>query len=171
VSGTLTQSLFNKEGMPQYKTKINFKNNQIIFRLKTKNYPMEAIYAAAYIFVSRAYVYLDGDPAKEINVFLKGKEKMKPQELKSLQGEFLNELLNYLIRLETTRVNQKIREYVVASALVSALPQEILAGAPGLSDMSKRDWQNDPLGIAVPWEKRKKQKNAGKKKKTGKRAR
>lgn len=141
--------------MPQPKIKINQKNNQIIFRLKTKNYPPEAIYSTAYVFIDRAYVYLDGDPDKEISVSLKGKEGLNKKQLESLRGEFLNELLNYLVRLETARVNQKIREYVVASALVSALPQEALTGAPGLSGGGGQDWQKDPLGIAASWESRK----------------
>jgi His-Xaa-Ser system protein HxsD len=144
--------------MKQPKTKINQKENQIIFYLKTKNYPMEAIYATAYIFVNRAYVYLDGDPQKEVAVFLKGKDNLSKKELESLQGEFLNELLNYLVRMETARMNQKIREYIVASALVSALPQEALTNAPDLGGENNANWQDDPLGINVSWEKQRKTK-------------
>lgn len=154
--------------MTKLKTKIIQKENQIIFSLKTKNYPLEAIYSAAYVFVDRAYVYLDGSPEKEINVFLKGKELLNKKQLESLQGEFLNELLNYLVRIETARMNQKIREYVVASALVSALPQEVLGKSPDTLEKSSEDWQNDPLGIAVSWESKKSANKKGKKSKSKK---
>jgi His-Xaa-Ser system protein HxsD len=135
------------------KTQIDQKKNQITFWLNTKTYPLEAIYSAAYVFLDRAYIYLDGDPKKEIQVSLKGKTKLTKKELEDLVGEFHNELLNYLLRVEIAKRNQKIREYIVASALVSSLPVESLTSPSQLpEEISKEDWRKDPLGIAIPWE-------------------
>lgn len=135
------------------KTKINLKENQIIFWLNSKTYPLEAIYSTAYVFLDRAYVYLDGDPAKEIAVFLKGKEKLTKKQLESLAGEFQNELLNYLLRVEIAKRTKKVRDFIVGTALVSALPTDLLV-QPSLSEKKEiiDDWQKDPLGIAIPWE-------------------
>lgn len=125
--------------------KNNFKSkvskNQIIIKVNPKIYPLEAIYGAAYVFLDRAYLFLDGNPEKEVIVTLKGKEKMTEQKLKNLAGEFYNELLNCALRQKISQNNQKIREYIVSQALLSAIEEE-----------KEEEWQKDPLGIAVPWE-------------------
>jgi len=128
------------------KSKINQKENQIVFLLDSKIYSLEAIYSTAYVFLDRSYVFLDGDPAKEIKVFLKGKTKLNKKQLQALNGEFCNELLNYLLRVKIAKRNKKIREFIVGTALVSALP-----------------FSKDPLEIAVPWEKRYKKSSKEKK--------
>lgn len=133
--------------MEKIKTKIS--DNRIIFHLPVKIYHLEAIYSAANCFLDRAYVLLDGDPAEEISVSLKGKRSLNKKQLEALKGEFCNELLNCLLRSEVTKNNQKIREYIVASALVSGLPAALTA-----ADDEAGDWRDDPLGIAVPWEKK-----------------
>ncbi len=130
------------------------KENRIVFFLNTKIYCPEIIYTAAYAFLDRAYIYLDGDPTTEIQVSLKGKKILNEKELEAFQGEFCNELLNSLLRTEVARNNQKIREYIVASALISGLP----AGLAQEEDKDEMDWRDDPLGIAVPWEKKSKKK-------------
>jgi len=148
------------------KSKINQKENQIVFCLNSKTYPLEAIYSTAYVFLDRVFVYLDGDPAKEIMVSLKGKEKLNKTQLENLQGEFQNELLNYLLRVEIAKRNQKVREFIVGTALVSALPTELLTQTSQSELPETADWQKDPLGIAIPWE----EKYGKKKRKTKKKS-
>lgn len=150
--------------MQQPKSKMDLKNNQIVFSLNAKNYPREAIFSTAYIFSDRAYIYLDGDPEKEIKVFLKGKKDIEKTQLEAMRGEFLNELLNYLLRVEVAKGNQKIREYIVASALVSSLPSE-MQNQSAQTEEENSDWKDDPLGIAVPWEEKNKKKGEKSKKK------
>ena len=149
------------------KSKINQKENQIVFYLNSKIYPLEATYSTAYVFLDRVFVYLDGDPAKEIMVSLKGKEKLNKTQLENLQGEFQNELLNYLLRVEIAKRNQKVRNFIVGTALVSALPTELLtqSSQPEISETA--DWQKDPLGIAIPWEEKYGKKKRKTKKKSG----
>jgi His-Xaa-Ser system protein HxsD len=141
------------------KNKINQKQNQIAFWLNSATYSLEAIYSAAYVFLDRAYVYLDGDPKKEIIIFLKGKKKLNKKQLEDLIGEFCNELLNYVLRVEIAKRNKKIRDFIVGTALVSSLP---LSGV--LLEDSKESYLDDPLGIAVPWEEKYKEKKTKKKK-------
>lgn len=140
--------------MEKPKSKINQKENQIIFWLNNKIYPLEAIYSTAYVFLDKCYVYLDGNPTKEIIASLKGKEKLSKKQLADLSGEFHNELLNYLLRVEIAKRNKKIRDFIVGSALVSAIPADLLVQSTGEKKEAKDidDYQKDPLGIAIPWE-------------------
>jgi len=121
-------------------------NNQIKFRVNLQNYPMEAIYGAAYVFLSKAYLFLDNKSPEKIEVFLKGKKKFNKKQLEELKGEFLNELLNYTVRINLSKNNKKIREYIISQALYSAF---------GDDKVNKEDeikYEDDPLGIAIPWE-------------------
>ncbi len=64
-----------------------------------------------------------------------------------LIGEFKNELLNYVLRLSIAKNTGKIRDAIVERALFSALsPQE--TGKKGAEEV----FEEDPLGIALPWE-------------------
>ena len=76
------------------KPKINKKENKITVPVNAKLYSLEVIYGAAYVFIDKAYVFLEGSPEKEIFVQLKGKEDFTVKGLKKLAGEFLNELLS-----------------------------------------------------------------------------
>lgn len=128
--------------MPQAK----IKNNTLKFFLNLQDYPLEAIYGTAYVFLDKAYLFLDNRSAKKIEVSLKGRKKLTKKQLESLKGEFLNELLNCTLRTNLTKYNRKIREYVVSQALFSALGEE------GVVKEDKIGYQDDILGIAVPWE-------------------
>lgn len=141
------------------KFKINSQKNQIAFFLNSKLYPLEAIYSTAYVFLDRTYIFLNGDPKKEVIVYLKGKKKMNLKELEGLQGEFHNELLNYLLRVKIAKRNKKVRDFIVGTALVSG--SNIFNSS---LDGSENDYLDDPLGIAVPWEE-KYEEDAAKKKK------
>lgn len=156
--------------MEKLKGKINRRENQIIFWLDSKIYPLEAIYSAAYVFIDRAYIYLDGNPAGKIKVSLKGKEKFNQKQPERLEKEFRNELLNYLLRVEIAKRNRKIREFIVGTALISSLGNSVLARESGLTALKveNSDWQKDPLGIAIPWEDKYGKKAGDKKKKTKK---
>ena len=78
--------------MPQFK--INAKENKIVVPVNPQLYSLEAIYGAAYIFLDRAYLFLDGNPKSQVMVTLKGKEKLNKKQLKDLAGEFYNEILS-----------------------------------------------------------------------------
>lgn len=150
--------------MQNPKSEINIKENQIVFRLNSKNYPLEAVLNAAYVFIDKVYVYLDGEPEKEICISLKSKNELDKIQLEALRGEFLNELLNYLVRIQIAKQNKKIREFIVGSALVHGLGTDLLPNE-NIDDSSKGEWKSDPLGIAVPWEDKYEKKSKPKKRK------
>ncbi len=128
------------------------KNNEIKFILDIKDYPIEAIYGASYVFLDKAYLFLDNKSSKKIQVSLKGKKKLTKKQLETLKGEFLNELLNYAFRINLTKHNKKIREFIISQALFSAVGEE------GTVEEDQLEYQDDPLGIAVPWEEKYKKK-------------
>ncbi|MBL7154901.1 MAG: His-Xaa-Ser system protein HxsD [Candidatus Portnoybacteria bacterium] len=125
---------------------VKIKNNTIKFLLNLQDYPLEAVYGTAYVFLDKAYLFLDSRPSKKIEVFLKGKKKLTKKQLENLKGEFLNELLNYTLRINLAKHNRKIREYIVGQALFSAVSEEEVAKEDEIG------YENDPLGIAIPWE-------------------
>ncbi|XOB46830.1 MAG: His-Xaa-Ser system protein HxsD [Candidatus Nealsonbacteria bacterium] len=133
------------------KLKINKLKNKIIVSVNPELYSLKAIYGAAYVFLDRAYIYLDGDTKKEIHIHLKGKKKLTKKEIRALGDEFLNELLNYSLRCQISKDNRKIREYIVGTALIGASGEEIEEPAD-LGETGEKEWKKDPLGIAVPWE-------------------
>ena len=120
---------------------------EIIIPINPNFYSLEAVYGAAYIFLDSCYVFLDGDIKKEIKVHLKNKDSSSIKTNK-LKGEFLNELLNCSLRYKISHNNKKIREYIIATALISSSKKENIEDFQEEND----EWGEDPLSIAVPWE-------------------
>ncbi len=146
--------------------------NGVVFSIDESIYPLDILKQAAFIFIDRCYVHLDRE-GERFTVTLKGKEKLSAKALTALQGEFDNELLNQLVRKQIGRNNQKLREMIVAKALLSATrrgtAQPVAQAQPQVrpwDDVSKEEqdeldkllaeieseFQDDPSGIAVPWD-------------------
>ena len=136
-------------------------NNVLTLKVDTTIYPLSAVYAAAYVFLDRAYVQLDRGKKNEVIVQLKGKEELTENRKSALRGEFGNELLNCALRESIAKENVKIREYVVGQALYSSV-QDMSVASPDA------DYLDDPLEIAVPWEEKYGDKAAIKSKKKNK---
>lgn len=126
-------------------------------KLTTNVYPLEAILNACYVFIDRAYIFLDADAkGMNIKVNLKGKKELSSKEMDALKGDFMNELLHAALRFTLNKNNKKIREYIIGRALYSDIFSSSL-----LSDKSGNgDFKDDPLGIAIPWEKKHSKKHA-----------
>ena len=95
---------------------IDTKNNQVVISVNPKIYPLYIVYSAAYVFLDRAYVHIDGDPNDEIIVRLQPREKM---DLESLARDFNNELINYAVYAIHSEMNKDIREAIIARAFRS----------------------------------------------------
>jgi His-Xaa-Ser system protein HxsD len=119
-------------------------------------YPRDVLYAAAYVFIDRAYVRLDRDGPRYL-VHLRGKQALDEATLRAMAGEFGNELLAQALRLRVVRANQRLIEDITGLAIAGA------AGAPPREDAALVDLEepaddgflDDPLGIATPWETKK----------------
>lgn len=113
-------------------------------------YPLEAVYGAAYIFIDRCYVLLDRPRGGAYSVTLTPKSPVDAEGLRSMLGEFANELLSQAWRQKIIEENRVIIETVTTQALAGAM------GPPTLDDLAAFDFTedafDDPLGIAMSWE-------------------
>jgi len=97
--------------------KIEKKENSVLVKINTKVYPLPIIYQAADVFIDRCYVFLDGDPEKEVLVTIKPKEGNA--DLEKVAGDFHNELLNYSAYFVRAAVNRDLREQMLKRAFFS----------------------------------------------------
>jgi len=138
------------------------------FPVETGVYPREAVFAAANTFVGKAFVRVSAGRKGCLSVELRAKPAQGLDS--SLEGEFYNELLHHTLRLKVSTRHQALREKIVTQALLSA---QVSGGVTGVSAGDKSadaklekeiekllkeaesgDYKKDPLGIAVPWEKK-----------------
>jgi len=121
-------------------------------------YPRDVLYAAAYVFLDRAYVLLDRVESRFV-VHLRGKRPLDEALLRAMAGEFENELLAQALRHQVVDANQRIIESVVEVAIAGAAGDVEgrsaagLEGAPFIDPADPEDgFLADPQGIARPWE-------------------
>lgn len=112
-------------------------------------YPLEVIYAAAYVYLEKCYILLDRPEKGKISVRLKARPETAGKAFDAVVGEFENELVNQALRLKIAKRTEKIRDAIVHRALFSAMPETLDLN---LDDDDDTDYLEDPLGIAVPWE-------------------
>jgi His-Xaa-Ser system protein HxsD len=83
-------------------------------------YPLSTIYAAGYVFLDKAYVYLDKDNQGKIIVWLFPKNKK--ESLDHLGMDFYNELLNYAHYFSNLKANAGVVKALMQRALFSVAP-------------------------------------------------
>lgn len=124
-------------------------------------YPRGVLYAAAYVFLDRAYVLLDRDGTRFL-VHLRGKQPLDETTLRAMAGEFENELLAQALRLKVSKANQRIIEDITSLAIAGAVGGSRSGDAAAddlmidMQDPAADGFLDDPLGLATPWEARKK---------------
>ena len=126
-------------------------------------YPRDVLYAAAYVFLDRAYVLLDRQDSRFI-VRFRSKRPLETSVFEAMAGEFENELLAQALRHQVFDANQRIIEDVVAVAIggasAGAEPAAGSAAEPALIplrghsqlDDTEDGFLTDPAGIARPFE-------------------
>src|SRR5512143_509658 len=120
-------------------------------------YPRDVLYAAAYVFLDRAYVLLDRDGSRYL-VHLRGKQALDETTLRAMAGEFANELLAQALRQRVVRTNQRLIEDIASLAISGAAGGAVHGDEAALIDLQDPGddgFLDDPLGIAVPWEAKK----------------
>ena len=122
-------------------------------------YPRDVVYAAAYVFLDRAYVLLDRHDTRLL-IHLRGKQPLGETVLRAMAGEFGNELLAQALRHRVAKANQRIIEDITALAISGAAGPERSAPSAesamiDMDDPGDDGFLDDPLSIAIPWEKKK----------------
>lgn len=151
-------------------------NSFVVLDLKV--YPLKSIYAAAYVFLEKAYFFLEKEKGAKIKVNIRPKSFLSKKDKETMKEDFLNETINFSLRESISKDNRQIREYMIATALANSLGVQDLMGEGNFSDeedlliddeeftipWEKKEFNNesDPDGIAIPWELKEKK---GKKKK------
>lgn len=102
------------------------KEGAIVVRVNPNVFALEVVYSAAYVLLDKAYFVLDGDPKKEVKVFIKPKEKMGKKKLEELALKFHDELINYSVYVVQAARNQAVREAIISRALATNLGAEML---------------------------------------------
>lgn len=140
------------DNINENKMKIDEKENKVTITVDPKTYSLDAVYGASYVFIDRAYIFLE-EKGNKTAVNIKGKEKMTPKKLEAMGGEFMNELLNSGLRHLISKNNKKLREYIAGIVLFSASKTNAASASAGPEIKEEEGaWMDDPLGIAVPWE-------------------
>ncbi len=169
----LTREGFQKKVNALEGTEFYPKEAKAVVSINPKIYPLEVIYAAAYVLLDKAYFILDGDPEKSIKITIMAKnEKAAKKELEKIALQLHDELINYATYIVQAARNQAVREAIIKRALatnneteetVAAVSEyapestETLLEKAGEISMAKEPSQdedlfiNDPEGIAKPW--------------------
>jgi len=144
---------------------INKEKNSAKVELDMSIYGKDAILGASYVFIDRAYIFLEkkeGLPQQKrgykdkilVNFKLKSNIDVN---LEDILGEFFNELVNCALRSTISKQNAKFRKHIVEQALFSAVYGQQKDIESNILDSEDLDvdnvnYEDDPLGIAVPWE-------------------
>jgi len=83
-------------------------------------YSLPTIYSAGYVFLDRAYIYLDKDKKGKVIAWLFPKNKN--ENLDSLAMDFSNELVNYAHYFTSLKVNAGVIKTLIQRALFSVAP-------------------------------------------------
>lgn len=137
--------------IPENLVSVDLADTSVSLTLDSTLYPRQAIYGAAYIFIDRCFVFLDRPEEGKVRVVLAARESVEDEQaLRSLVGEFANELLSCAWRHQITEDNRATIETVTMQAIAGAM------GEPSLDDLANFDFTDealdDPLGIAQSWE-------------------
>lgn len=85
-----------------------------------KVYSLSTVYSAGYVFLDRAYIYLDKDNKGKITIWLFPKNKK--ENLDKLGMEFYNEVLNYAHYFSSLKANAEAVKTLMQRALFSTAP-------------------------------------------------
>ena len=110
--------------------KVQSKKDAASFDVDTHIYPLDAVLGTAYVFTNRAFVFLDQPGKGRVRVTLSGKKPLDTVAVKTLCGDFVNELLGQVLRDRAAKKYGKMREALLAKALFSAAPNLCGTAAP-----------------------------------------
>jgi His-Xaa-Ser system protein HxsD len=123
---------------------------RVSFVIDEDLYPRDAVYGAAYLFVDRAWVFLERPGDRLVRVNLRAKDPEAGEEaLTALAGEFGNELLNQVLRVRVGASTARIREYYFAKAFFTEPDRSGIDAL--LAELDAEELEEDPLEIEVPW--------------------
>lgn len=119
------------------------KEAKAIVSINPKIFPLEVIYAAAYVLLDKAYFIIDGDPEKDIRAIIRAKnEKAREKELEGIALQLHDELINYATYMVQAARNQAVREAIIKRALATNVKGE--ASIPTTEEYYP-EYEDEPL--------------------------
>jgi len=149
VFAAMTSSL---KGLPPGLVSADLEQGSARLSVDANVYSLDALRAAAYVFMDRCYVFLTKPDEAHFAVTLSPKDgKADEASLTAWVGELANELLATSWRLKIADENRPLVETITSQAFAGAL------GPPSLDELAAFDFGDeapfeDPLGIAQSWE-------------------
>ena len=122
----------------------------VSFALDESIYNRDAIYGTSYLFIEKCFVFLTRPGDNMLGVRLRSRTEATEQELEEIAGEFVNELLNQMVRHQVGESTARIREYYMARAFFASDTQTTIDDL--LAELDDEELEEAPLEIAVPWE-------------------
>lgn len=92
--------------------------NRITINVAKSIYPSECVIKAAYVFLEKAYILVDENEKYWI---ISLESKCEDADMNCLKGEFQNELLSQVIRINVYKQTKNIREMLMARAISTTL--------------------------------------------------
>lgn len=146
------------------------KNKAIELKISSEIFSKEAVITTCCQFLNDTYAFLEKLPGKsnDINVCLTPKRpEVSGADLREC---FKNELINNTLRYNIAERNKDIREHIIKTALFFSagsgpVEKNIYDGQHDAA--LDKNWEEDPLKIAIPWEEKNRVK-PGKKRKVKK---
>lgn len=144
------------------------RTDEVIFRIQKKLYPLELLQGAAYVLTDRCVAYVS-EGRGYYEVTLEAKAKTGPEGLRALGGDFVNEVLNQVLRQRLLANNRVIVERILGAAFTSARGQETAQAGSELDAASRAELDRlvaeaeaetsggkaaDPRGTLQTWEER-----------------
>lgn len=138
---------------------LQLNQDHVLVAVNTAVYPRDVVFYAAYVFLDRSYVVIDGNPESELVVELRPKDKSK--DLEDLGREFNNELLSYAVYKIQLEQNKSVRDLMLAKTMQMIESPDPLRISnvwddameqPVLAPENEMSYVDDPLGIAKPWD-------------------
>lgn len=117
-------------------------------KVNTNVYSLRSIFSAVYIFLDKAYIFLDSKNPNEVEIQVKTKNNA--DDIDKLIDEIKNELASASLRLAISEENKEIREMIVCAALYG--PKNSPSPKTGGSKKSSSPKIDDPQNISKTWE-------------------
>lgn len=95
----------------------NTEDSCCIFYINENIYPIDVVMKTSYIFIENFYIFFDYEQEHVIIVSFKSKNGASKEEMSGYIGEFFNEMLNQLIRVDIFNKTKNIRQIILARAL------------------------------------------------------
>ena len=122
----------------------------VSFALDESLYVRDCIFGAAYLFIDRCFILLSRPAEGLLGVRLKARTDTSEAELETLAGEFVNELLNQVVRHQVGESTARIREFYMARAFFASDSRSTIDDL--LAELDDEEMEEAPLEISVPWE-------------------